>query len=478
MGSAAGGASIGAAKGIESEEGGGSPPASPTLASVYAFGLADVPFTDNMFAMPAGNLRFTGAVDWGVRWHSTIEYFEDRTKYDPISPPPYEFVSLATTVGSLGSRVFEAYVLNDPAWVGGFATLDQTWIVENIAFSADPIETANHSAISLASRTYTTFGASPFTVNPNSTGVVGSHAMQETLTLFDSKNGAPDLAQIVTGFGMQQLMLRSLENGANAQWCTHWNNNATVPAIGDGPAWVIDGVGNFNAMSPRAAIQAYQTSNSQLGAYGWRLYTSDGLVQPMKLALDVSLAGLVLGFGAVTLPSVDTTTFPVAPAGLANVAYDDTLKAGALSVDGGAYLPISTVNYFVPAKPGALQQVFSVATIDLTITGQHTLVPPTPGRIVYVTGVQWIVKTATAVTVSPTYSIGTNSPNFNNRNVSGVTAGFTTAVAQQILSATASVVPTLAQDLTTSGLVVNVTVGATATALVAQLVTSYIVVPV
>ena len=272
-------------------------PTTPSLAAVYAFGLSDDPFADNLFAMPAGNLRFTGAVSWGSRWDSTVEYFEDRTKYNPISPPPYDFVSLATTVGALGSRTFQAYVLNDPAWTGVIPGLDQTWVAEVIGMSRDTSEASLHAATSLASRSFSSFGTSPFTANPNSSGV--GHAMQESLSLYDSLNGAPQVTSISTGFGMQQLLVRAIENGANAQWCTHWANNASVPAAGDGPAWLIDGIGAFNSYSPRAGIQAYQRTNDQLGAYGWRLYLSDGLVQPMKLALDVNLDGGTLNGAAI-----------------------------------------------------------------------------------------------------------------------------------------------------------------------------------
>lgn len=121
----------------------------------------------------------------------------------------------------------------------------------------------------------------------------------------------------------------------------------------------------------------------------------------------------------------------------------------------------------VPAGVGITDAAFT-QVIDLTATGTYTIIPPTPARLGLVLDLAWEIKSVNACSVSPTYSVGSNSPNFNNKNVSQTAAGFTTQAAETRVANTSSVAPVPVLDLSTDGLKVNVTGGATATALTAR----------
>lgn len=114
-----------------------------------------------------------------------------------------------------------------------------------------------------------------------------------------------------------------------------------------------------------------------------------------------------------------------------------------------------------------LQRAWYSIVIDLKVIQTVTLIAPIGYRLRY-SSFGFEIKATTAPTVSPTFSIGANSPNFNNAAASQTIAALTTNPVETILTA-ASVSPVPALDLTTSGLVFNITTGATATTLTAVL---------
>jgi hypothetical protein len=144
------------------------------------------------------------------------------------------------------------------------------------------------------------------------------------------------------------------------------------------------------------------------------------------------------------------------------------------SVPGAAqFLALSGLQ---PSKtPGALQVCYS-DIIDLTTTGVYVIIPPIAARMGRIVTAQFEIKTITSSTVSPTLSLGTNSASFNNAAASQTVAGLTTGAAESLQSITGATNSNL--DLTTSGLQLNVTGGATATALTARLIATYYLVPV
>ncbi len=112
--------------------------------------------------------------------------------------------------------------------------------------------------------------------------------------------------------------------------------------------------------------------------------------------------------------------------------------------------------------------------IDLTITGTYVVLPAMPFRLVLARSI-FEIKTVTACSVSPTLAVGSNSASFNNLTAAGTFGAFTTGAAETIVSIS---VTANAIDLTASGLQINVSGGATATALTARYGVTYMLLPV
>jgi hypothetical protein len=138
----------------------------------------------------------------------------------------------------------------------------------------------------------------------------------------------------------------------------------------------------------------------------------------------------------------------------------------------------------LPTLPGAagnglwLAQYSYSDVIDFGAGGVVTpIIPPTPGRI---TSVQILfeIKTRNTPTVSPTFQIGANSPNYNDVCASQTQALFLTTTAEGGAVSATKINPSPFIDLTTNGLKLNITVGATATALTGRCFALFGVLPV
>lgn len=127
----------------------------------------------------------------------------------------------------------------------------------------------------------------------------------------------------------------------------------------------------------------------------------------------------------------------------------------------------------VGASGGTVQQ-FYTGVIDLTQTGIVTIIPPTPLRFRQL-AISFEIKTTTGASVSPTFQVGADSA-ISNYAASQTVAGLASGAAESIQSA-AGATPA-AQDLTTNGMRISVTAGATATALTARVFTYGILLPV
>jgi hypothetical protein len=131
-----------------------------------------------------------------------------------------------------------------------------------------------------------------------------------------------------------------------------------------------------------------------------------------------------------------------------------------------------------PQQPSAAPGLFTIsAIIDLTAAAAtYVIIPPTVARFRAVS-IQWEIKTTNTVTVAPTYSVGTNAASFNNVVASVTPAAFTTQAAETAITLTVAA-PVQVADMTASGLVLNVTNPATATALTARITVAYGLAPV
>lgn len=156
-----------------------------------------------------------------------------------------------------------------------------------------------------------------------------------------------------------------------------------------------------------------------------------------------------------------------------NVATNS--NQGAMSVAEYNQLQDAATKLNGPAASEASMVAYS-AVIDLTITGTYAVVLPAAIRAKVVSAV-WEIRSTNTVSVAPTFSIGSNSASFNDIAASQTPAGFTTqAVETQLTSTLINPIPV--KDLTTSGIKVIVTGGATATALTARLIVEYAPLPV
>jgi hypothetical protein len=324
------------------------------LSADYLFGLANDPTTDNLFPMPSGNLRFPGYIGRGSgTLDAGIEYFQDDA-IDFTSPPSFMLASMATNHTVEGTRTWFELEMNDPTWNGDYSQIQSNWIVESVIYSRDVTQGPNHTGSVLANRQYSSLGSSANTFPITSSNAL---SMFDQLELFNGTVGSPVVVEQRNGYGAEELLLYALENGANAQFLTHWQNHTINPATGDGPAWIIDGDGRFEHYNPRAALQAYQLTAFQNGGYGWRLFGAADSTPSLATILDVSpTAGFLNGAPIATL---DVGAFGV-----------ESFESGVVD-----FTTTSTGNVIVPAKAG--KRFFVVSAIEevATFTGALTTGP-------------------------------------------------------------------------------------------------------
>jgi|SRR5215831_846048 len=280
----------------------------PTLNQVWLAGAVLEPPSGqpdfNVMPMPGGNLRFPGYTDWGTgRNGAGVGWYQAKGAINLSEPPAYELVAEAwqnSGVGGLGCGAFEIYELNDPAWNGNFGSISggTQWQAELIAASNDTSQTSAHTNTIYGKRLYNANALSP--PIPNVGGIGGG--FQAELDLWCNNLGTIASAQLLevrnlTGYGSEELRCLAIQNGASAQWLTHWLNGATTPAAGDGPTWWTDVDSRFGRFLAAAGIGPYQVTSNPQGAYGWRLWGTDGVTFPLATPLlDVNnLRGLLNG---------------------------------------------------------------------------------------------------------------------------------------------------------------------------------------
>jgi hypothetical protein len=95
----------------------------------------------------------------------------------------------------------------------------------------------------------------------------------------------------------------------------------------------------------------------------------------------------------------------------------------------------------------------------------YQIIAPRPRRILRINQSWYLVTVGGTRSVLPTYTIGTNAPNFDNVYASSTGAGnLLTGVAFQYVSVGTLASPIIAADLTTSGLVLRLSAGITGVA--------------
>lgn len=125
--------------------------------------------------------------------------------------------------------------------------------------------------------------------------------------------------------------------------------------------------------------------------------------------------------------------------------------------------------------PGACQVAYS-DVIDFTTTGTYLVIPAIAARLV-VDLIWFELKTTTGASVAPTYSMGTDG-GVSNVEASQTVSTFASQAAETIITNGVLVLPRPVLDMTSSGLSIKVTNGATATAMTGRVLVLYMLLPV
>jgi hypothetical protein len=261
-----------------------------TLEAIYAFGLTDSmtdPNADNFFGLPDGNLRFPGYTTRGMHgFDAGVEFYQDRTKISLSSPPAYELISMAAQnsgIGGAGGGFFRIHELNDPSWNGLFTTLSLGWNVEDVIFSTDVTQGANHQGTEFGRRVWIP-GGQTFNYPNGSTG----DSMLHQRFLYNNSLSVMQQVESQSGYGGYEIVVNALQGNLTAQWVTHWNNYSGLAFAG--PAWIVDVDGRFDHFNAHAALQPYQTTNDPVvGAWGWRFWCWDGIAT-LQDVMDITYA--------------------------------------------------------------------------------------------------------------------------------------------------------------------------------------------
>lgn len=301
---------------------------SPTLASVYAFGLGDDPFNDNMFAMPGFNWRFPGALTSSGRERAADMLWQQKSQIDLASPPGARFTSVAfqnSGVGGSGCGNFETYQLRDPAWNGNLNSLSDfiAWQLENATITNDPTETdAAINDFLVWNRTLNQKGGSAPTW-PSFPDPIATNSTQQRIAMNINADHIQDV-EYLNGYGWHELHLDSIRNGAATQWVTHWRNfNAGGGSNGDGPAWMVDVDGRFGRFAMVAGINPYQRTSDVFGPWGVKLIGYDGA--PAAAAVVVLDVTTDKQSGPIANGRPIPTTFHVGPLDITAIQPDTVI---------------------------------------------------------------------------------------------------------------------------------------------------------
>ncbi len=351
------------------------PPAEPTLAAIYAAGLADVPLTDNMFAMPAGNRR----------WADQTSVL---TTHAPMSDSFWETpgVNSSTDVGawvtqryvvtsSRPSTTFRSDVLYNAAYAG--LPIDgMEWIADDCWMTADQTTQSRIVGDVYAKRRYNMFNF--FGGLPVSMPDPGIGSANFTREITDLQNGAFSVGSVratreLTGWGQELLYTYPQRAGITPSVFSLYDGTAIIDAAGNGTGLMI-GQGRFahaGAGNATGLYEAHMLAGNVNGAWGLGLWAFDGVTPGVltKVATFDNTGATVLGSSLSTLdgdPAAATTY---------------TLDCNFTSVAG------TDLGAIVPGRAG---KYFVARTIQFLI--------------VAVTGVATNTPQVTGGTLSPTYA--------------------------------------------------------------------------
>lgn len=338
----------------------GSPTGAKFLVDIYNNGLVD-PQTDNLFAMPSGNLRFLG--NSGSGGVPGVAFYESATTLgDQRFATWYTRRYMRVGIG-VGQTIGDALVGYDPLWDGiSFGPLNGIKLTTSLAgFTNVDDQTSASMAVTLGEASFQ--AASGFFDGPVCFPTPGFNSGSVEVFVLDLWNGADTAIESAFSFnGWGQIISRpiALANGVTAglDMRPAWAHTTTAAGDGIGIMWR-----RGDDDPPCAMVNDYMLTSSAFGDYGLAFYARSGGT-------------------------------------LSKIASFDWTNGIQLNA------PLSTLGT-------QLAQVFK-ATIDLTSTGTVTQVVPAvvgkqfvPTFLSYVGFVNSAV--AGAVTTAPNITVGDNA---------------------------------------------------------------------
>jgi hypothetical protein len=314
-----------------------------TLASIYAFGLADDPATDNLFHMPEGDWSFfgvfqtTGLPLYGIGYISNVRIAGNNN--------PWNYVRAfgdASGVFSPG-RTYNGYSINDAAWTGNPLTLNSNpqWTMENVVFGhAADGDVARDFDVLFASRFYQYATGGWTYPNPPDNGRVS----YQELDLWNIIDGGLAAITRTDGFGQTIAIVKSNQHGITpvstaSQLFSH------ADSAGDGTGWLASynqeiGFENQHVKGgftvTTLADQGDPTLDSWVSSM-WSYLQNNGntITEVIRAYADVGQKILV---GGMQLPDGGAHAGAVrSDAGTAKFLYDNAAGHVYVSINGGAY---------------------------------------------------------------------------------------------------------------------------------------------
>lgn len=409
IGSAEGGASVDTARGgAEDDASGGA----GTLAAIYAAGLAADPTADNLFAMPDGNRRWADETSVGSSLGTVSDAFWE-TALSTADRRVGAWLARRAVGAGNPSATYVTDVLYDPAYAG--TLLDgRQWVLDDLYMTGDLAETGVTGDAYAQHRVQAVnfFDNQPLSIP--SQGSAAGATVNEITDLWNGGSGgrlAP--SRILTAWGQENIFAQPQHAGITPAVMAWYDPATTADAIGNGTGFFCGwGTGtNFPADRFTGGLSVTMEALDVNGAYQVGLWARADHTTINQVATFNNAGGTINGQPIVTLP------------------------------------------------PGVLPGInFLSEPIDFTVTGVYPMAPPNAARVLQVSGAIEAKTVGGTRSGVPTFSIGTNAPNYDNLYASSPgQSQFLTSAAEDLWFFFAGYTGKC-PDMTTSGLKINVTV--------------------
>lgn len=322
---------------------------SPTLASIYAFGLSDNPTLDNLFGMPSGNLRFPGTVPLDVNSYD-VGFFGGLAIDSTSANATYSYVRKYANFG-LGTtgRTFSDYCFNDPAWNGSANTISGAdWIVEEV--TANNVVTDDRSgAIQFGKRDYR-WASTGMPVSAPS-GFNAGFGDFHSLWIWNSLYGLLETTR-TNPFGQNASLVSSFVDADLTPYQIAYYYPRGNGTAGGGTGFVISaafGAAPYGHDHERVGYMGKLAANDWIGGE-W--YASINAWNPLAAAehtlVEVaqfwSTVGENIVVGGLQLPNDAAGTLALSDANTIRLKWNQAAGKIQVSANGGAYANLSTVS--------------------------------------------------------------------------------------------------------------------------------------